>query len=103
VIGVNTSIYSPSGGSVGIGFDIPADVASDITKQLMGGHTIARGYIGATIQNLNEELAGSWGLGDRKGAQVADLVAGGPAARAGLLSGDVVVAVNGHPVTSSGR
>ena len=103
VIGVNTSIYSPSGGSVGIGFDIPADVASDITKQLMGGHTIARGYIGATIQNLNEELAGSWGLGDRKGAQVADLVAGGPAARAGLLSGDVVVAVNGHPVTSSGE
>ncbi|HZK99081.1 MAG TPA: Do family serine endopeptidase [Caulobacteraceae bacterium] len=103
VIGVNTSIYSPSGGSVGIGFDIPADVASDITKQLMAGHKIARGYIGATIQNLNEELAGSWGLGDRKGAQVADLVPGGPAARAGLQSGDVVVAVNGHPVTTNGE
>ena len=101
VIGVNTAIFSPSGGSVGIGFDIPADVAEGVTKQLMEGHKISRGYIGATIQDLNEEMAGSWGLDGRKGAIVAGLVAGGPAARGGALPGDVVVAVNGHPVANA--
>ncbi|HWF01083.1 MAG TPA: Do family serine endopeptidase [Caulobacteraceae bacterium] len=100
VIGVNTAIFSPSGGSVGIGFDIPADVAENVTHQLMAGHKITRGYIGATIQDLNEEMASSFGLGGRKGAVVAGLVAGGPAARAGVQPGDVVVAVNGHPVAS---
>ncbi len=100
VIGVNTAIFSPSGGSVGIGFDIPADVASNITKQLMSGAKIRRGYIGASIQNLNDEMADSWGLGGRKGAVIADLVAGGPAQHAGVQPGDVVVAVNGHAVTS---
>ena len=101
VIGVNTAIFSPSGGSVGIGFDIPADVASSITKNLMTGQKIRRGYIGATIQNLTDEIAESWGLQGRKGAVVADVVPGGPAQRAGLEAGDVVVAVNGHPVTSN--
>jgi serine protease Do len=100
VIGVNTAIFSPSGGSVGIGFDIPADVAASVTRQLMEGHKIQRGYIGATIEDLNDELASSWGLTGRKGAVVAGLVAGGPAAKAGVQPGDVVVAVNGHPVTS---
>ena len=101
VIGVNTAIFSPSGGSVGIGFDIPADVAENVTKQLMGGHIITRGYIGATIQDLNEEMAGSWGLGGRKGAVVAGLVPAGPAAHAGVQPGDVIVSVNGHAVTSA--
>jgi serine protease Do len=101
VIGVNTAIFSPSGGSVGIGFDIPADIAANITKNLMAGKKITRGYIGATIQNLSDELAQSWGLNGRKGAVVADLVPGGPAERAGLKQGDVVVAVNGHPVDGS--
>ncbi|MEO8926795.1 MAG: Do family serine endopeptidase [Caulobacteraceae bacterium] len=101
VIGVNTAIFSPSGGSVGIGFDIPADIASNITKQLMAGEKIKRGYIGATIESLSDELADSWGLAGRKGAVVADLVPGGPAQRAGVQPGDVVVAVNGQPVTSN--
>lgn len=100
VIGVNTAIFSPSGGSVGIGFDIPADVASNITKQLMTGAKIRRGYIGATIQVFDDEMADSFGLHGRKGAVVADLVPGGPAQKAGVQAGDVVVAVNGHPVTS---
>ena len=100
VIGVNTSIFSPSGGSVGIGFDIPADVVQTVTHELMAGHKITRGYIGATIQDLNEEMATSFGLAGRKGAVVAGTVAGGPAARAGIVAGDVVVAVNGHPVTN---
>jgi serine protease Do len=101
VIGVNTAIFSPTGGSVGIGFAIPADVADNITKQLMTGAHITRGYIGASIQNLTDEMADSWGLTGRKGAVVADLTPGGPAARAGLRSGDVVLAVNGHPVGTS--
>ncbi len=101
VIGVNTAIFSPSGGSVGIGFDIPADIAQNVTRQLMEGHKIARGYIGATVQDLSEEMAGSWGLTGRKGAVVAGLVPAGPAARAGVKPGDVVVAVNGHPVASA--
>jgi serine protease Do len=101
VIGVNTAIFSPSGGSVGIGFDIPADVAENVTHQLMEGHKITRGYIGATVQDLSEEMAGSWGLGGRKGAVVAELKPGGPAARAGLEPGDVVVSVNGHDVASA--
>jgi serine protease Do len=101
VIGVNTAIFSPSGGSVGIGFDIPADIAENVTKQLMEGHKIARGYIGATIQDLSDEMASSWGLGGRKGAVVAGLAPGGPSSRAGLKPGDVVVSVNGRDVSSA--
>jgi len=100
VIGVNTAIFSPSGGSVGIGFDIPADVAASVTKQLISTGHIRRGYIGATIQPLSDEMADSFGLGGRKGAVVADVVPGGPAQKAGVMSGDVVVAVNGHPINS---
>jgi serine protease Do len=98
VIGVNTAIFSPSGGSVGIGFDIPADVAETVTKQLMEGHKITRGYIGATIQDLNDEMATSFGLPGRTGAVVANLVPGGPAATAGMQPGDIVVGVDGVPV-----
>jgi serine protease Do len=101
VIGVNTAIFSPSGGSVGIGFDIPADVAQNVTEQLMRGHKISRGYIGATVQDLSPEMAGSWGLTGRKGAVVAGLVPGGPAARGGARPGDVVISVNGHPVANA--
>ena len=101
VIGVNTAIFSPSGGSVGIGFAIPADVADNITKQLINGGKIERGYIGATIQNFTTEMAEASGLGDQKGAIVSDLTPGGPSQRAGLEVGDVVVGVNGVPVKSS--
>jgi serine protease Do len=101
VIGVNTAIFSPSGGSVGIGFAIPADVASAITSQLMSGGRVTRGYVGATIQNLSPEIAESMGMTNQRGAVVAELVPGGPAARAGVQPGDVVVSVNGHAVTSS--
>jgi serine protease Do len=95
VIGVNTMIFSPSGGSVGIGFAIPADVADSVTKQLISGGKIQRGYIGATIQNFTPDMAEAQGLGGQKGAIVNDLVPGGPSARAGLQPGDVVVSVNG--------
>jgi len=102
VIGVNSAIFSPSGGSVGIGFAIPSNVADQITKQLIAGGKITRGYLGATIQNVTPELAESMGLGkDAKGALVADLVPGGPAQKAGVLPGDVVLDLNGHAVGSS--
>ncbi|WP_293675787.1 Do family serine endopeptidase [uncultured Phenylobacterium sp.] len=101
VIGVNTAIFSPSGGSVGIGFAIPAEVADATTKQLINGGKVERGYIGATIQNFTAEMAEAQGLGDQKGAIVADISAGGPSQRAGLQVGDVVTSVNGTSIKSS--
>ena len=101
VIGVNTAIFSPSGGSVGIGFAIPAEIADKVTKQLISGGKIQRGYIGATIQNFTPELSEAFGLGTQKGAIVSDLVPGGPSARGGLLQGDVIVAINGVSIKTS--
>jgi serine protease Do len=101
VVGVNTAIFSPSGGSVGIGFDIPADVAASITRQLISGGKVVRGYIGATIQDVTPEIADSLGLDGKKGALVADLTPGGPSATAGLRPGDVVLKIEGHDVSSA--
>ena len=101
VIGVNSAIISPSGGSVGIGFAIPADVADTITKQLIAGGKVTRGYLGATIQNVTPDIADSLGLAGQKGALVAELTAGGPADKAGVKQGDVVVELDGHPVGGS--
>ena len=99
VIGVNTAIFSPSGGSVGIGFAIPADLADSVVRQLISGGRVTRGYLGATIQTLTPEVAESQGLGEnQKGALIADLTAGGPGACAGLQVGDVVLTVNGKAV-----
>ena len=101
VVGVNTAIFSPSGGSVGIGFDIPADVAAAITRQLISGGKVVRGYIGATIQDVTPEIADSLGISGRKGALVADLTPGGPSETAGLKPGDVVLQIDGHEVNSA--
>ncbi|HEY5410048.1 MAG TPA: trypsin-like peptidase domain-containing protein, partial [Caulobacteraceae bacterium] len=89
VVGVNTAIYSPSGGSVGIGFDIPADVVAQVSRQLIEHGKITRGYIGATVQAVTPEISDSLGLHGRKGALVAELTPGGPAEQAGLRPGDV--------------
>ncbi len=101
VIGVNTAIYSPSGGSVGIGFDIPADIAARTTRELMAGRKIVRGYLGVTIQNVSEDIAGSLGLPPNTGALIKDAVPGGPADKAGVQAGDVVLAANGQNVSSN--
>jgi serine protease Do len=101
VVGVNTAIFSPSGGSVGIGFDIPADVAKTITSQLISYGKVEHGFIGATIQQITPDLAESLGRQDTHGALVASVTPGGPSERGGLESGDVVEAINGHPVTSA--
>jgi serine protease Do len=98
VVGVNTAIYSPSGGSVGIGFAIPAEVAKDVVASLKDKGTVARGWIGVQIQPVSPEIADSLNLKGTKGALVAETQSGSPAASAGLKSGDVIVGVNGDRV-----
>ncbi len=98
VVGVNTAIYSPSGGSVGIGFAIPANVARDVIAQLRDNGSVSRGYIGVQIQGITPEIAESMGLRNTKGALVAEAQANTPAAKAGLRSGDVIVSVGGASV-----
>ena len=98
VIGVNTAIYSPSGGSVGIGFAIPTEVAKDVVESLKEKGSVSRGWIGVQIQGVTQDLADSLGLKSTKGALVAQPVKGGPAESAGLKAGDVIVAVDGEKI-----
>ncbi|MGC1304579.1 MAG: trypsin-like peptidase domain-containing protein, partial [Caulobacteraceae bacterium] len=101
VIGVNTIIFSETGDSVGIGFAIPADTVQSVTRQLIAQGKVSRGYLGATIQDLTPDIADSLGLPGRKGGLLTEIVPAGPAARAGLKSGDVVLMVDAHALTSS--
>ena len=103
VIGVNTAIYSPSGGSVGIGFAIPTEVAKDVVESLKEKGSVSRGWIGVQIQGVTQDLADSLGLKSTKGALVAQPVKGGPAESAGLKAGDVIVAVDGEKIDGSAR
>jgi serine protease Do len=98
VIGVNTAIFSPSGGSVGIGFDIPADTAKLVVAQLKDKGHVTRGWLGVQIQPVTADIADSLGLKKAAGAMVDEPQSGSPAAKAGIQSGDVITAVNGAPV-----
>ncbi len=98
VIGVNTAIYSPSGGSVGIGFDIPADTAKMVVAQLEKTGHVTRGWLGVQIQPVTADIADSLGLKKAEGAMVDQPQSDSPAAKAGIESGDVITAVNGAPV-----
>jgi serine protease Do len=98
VIGVNTAIYSPSGGSVGIAFAIPADTVKAVVTQLRDKGSVTRGWIGVQIQPVNADIADSLGLKKAEGALVAEPQSDGPAVKAGIQSGDVITAVNGQPV-----
>jgi len=98
VIGVNTMIFSPSGGSVGIGFAIPADVADRVTREIIDHGEVTRGYIGASIQAISGDIADSLGLKSRSGALVADVTPGGPADTGGLRAGDIVERIDGQAV-----
>jgi serine protease Do len=100
VVGVNSAIFSPSGGSVGIGFDIPADVVQKVSTNLIQHGKVVRGYLGASIQGVTPEIAESMGLKVKKGALVASTTPGGPAARAGLQTGDLVTKIDGHEVST---
>lgn len=101
VIGVNSAIFSPSGGSVGIGFAIPASVAKPITDRLMRGETIERGYLGVQIGPIDPAFVAPLGLENRQGAFVNSVTPGGPADRAGLQVGDIVLSLNGQKVADS--
>jgi serine protease Do len=98
VIGVNTAIFSPSGGSVGIGFDIPADTVKSVVAQLKDKGMVNRGWIGTQVQPVTADIAESLGMKGTEGALVSEPQANGPAAKAGILSGDVITAVNGHSI-----
>jgi serine protease Do len=98
VMGVNTAIYSPSGGSVGIAFSIPASTVKSVIAQLKDKGSVSRGWIGVQIQPVTADIADSLGLKKAEGALVAEPQANGPAAKAGIESGDVITAVNGESV-----
>lgn len=98
VVGVNTAIYSPSGGSVGIAFSIPVATVKDVVAQLKEKGSVSRGWIGVQIQPVTPEIADSLGLKKAAGALVAEVQAGSPAIKAGIKSEDVITAVNGKTV-----
>ncbi len=101
VIGVNTAIYSPSGGSVGIGFDIPAQTAKMVVAQLKDKGVVTRGWLGVQVQPVTKGIADSLGLKKAEGAMVDEPQNGSPAAKAGIESGDVVTALNGTAIKDS--
>mgnify|MGYP002628655146 CR=1 FL=1 len=94
VIGVNTAIFSPTGGSVGIGFAIPSNLAKSVIAQLKAGQTVQRGWLGVSIQGVSSDIAAGVGLDKAEGAIVSHVASGGPAEAAGLKVGDVILAVD---------
>ena len=101
VVGVNTAIYSPSGGNVGIAFAIPAKTATEVMDQLKSAGSVKRGWLGVRIQNVDEDVAASLGLPEAKGALVNDVNVPGPAADAGIKNGDAILAINGNKILDS--
>ena len=101
VIGVNTAIFSPTGGSVGIGFAIPAELADEVTKALIKDGKVSRGWLGVAIQDLTEDMAEAQGIKDAEGAIIADVTSGSPAEKGGLERGDIILSVNGDKVTDA--
>lgn len=98
VVGVNTAIFSPSGGSVGIGFAIPAETVQTVVAALKEKGVVARGWIGVQIQPVTQEIADSMGLKSPKGALVAEATPGSPASQAGIKSGDVILGIDGERI-----
>lgn len=103
VIGINTAIFSPSGGSIGIGFSIPANLAKPVIADLQKYGKARRGWLGVRIQSVTDEIAESLGLKEQRGALVADVSPGGPAAKAGIKKGDVIARFDGRDVSEMHR
>lgn len=101
LIGINTAIYSRSGGSLGIGFAIPVDAAKQIMQQIIETGSVTRGWLGVSMQNITPELAESFGLKKTGGALIAGVLKNGPADDAGIKPGDILIAVNGKHVSDS--
>lgn len=101
VVGINTAIYSPSGGSVGIGFDVPAQTAKSVIAQLKDKGVVTRGWLGVQVQPVTSGIAESLGLKSARGALVDEAQPNSPAAKAGIQSGDVITALNGKPIKDS--
>lgn len=98
LVGINTAIFSRSGGSQGIGFAIPANLAGNILDDLVTQGRVIRGWLGIEAQEINQDLAASFGLAAPRGVIIASVVPGGPADRAGLRAGDVLLSVDGQPI-----
>ena len=103
VVGINTAIYSPSGGSIGIGFAIPASLAKNIVDQLKSSGHIRRGWLGVRIQSVTQDIADGLGLGQPRGALVSSATPDSPAAKAGVQPGDVVISFDGKDVPDMHR
>jgi serine protease Do len=102
VIGMNTAIFSPTGGSVGIGFAIPSSTIKDVVSSLRQSGSVRRGWLGVRIDTVTEEIAESLGLPkDTKGAIIVSIVGGSPAEKAGFKESDIVVAINGEKIESN--
>ncbi len=101
LIGINTAIYSRTGGSLGIGFAIPIHAAKQIMEQIIQSGGVIRGWLGVSMQDITEELAESFNLDNSTGTLVASVLRDGPADKAGIKPGDILVAVEGKPVKNS--
>jgi Do/DeqQ family serine protease len=98
LVGINTAIYSQSGGSMGIGFAIPVSLARNVMEQIIKNGGVTRGWIGVEVQDITPDLAESFGLRSTEGALIAGVVRGSPADKAGIKPGDVLLAIEGHKV-----
>jgi serine protease Do len=98
VVGVNTAIISPTGGSIGIGFAVPADTVDPIVQQLVQYHEVRRGWLGVKIQSVSEEISGALGIPENSGALVAAITPDGPAAKGGIVAGDVILRFDNEDV-----
>jgi len=103
LIGINSAILSRNGGFQGVGLAVPADMVSDVVTNLVAHGKVVRGYLGVNIQNITPALADSFGLKNREGALVGEVLPDGPADKAGLKEGDVITSVNGQPVTNASK
>ena len=98
LVGINTAIYSQSGGSMGIGFAIPVSLARNVMEQIIKTGTVTRGWIGVEVQEITPELAESFGMPGTEGALIAGVMRGSPADKAGIQPGDVLLAIDGKKV-----
>lgn len=101
LVGINTAIYAPGGGNIGIGFAIPTNMARDIMRQIIEFGEVKRGRLGVQMQNLTPDLAKAFNIEEQQGAIISKITQGSPAAKAGLEAGDIVTSINGRPMNDA--